>query len=142
MEEEAMSRTVGDSEPGLRSRLYRIPSRGILFGVCAGIADYFGFDLTVTRVLVVIAAFFSFPLIIVAYLIMALLLPRKGPAERGHGEPVDPVRRNVRSEPHEMLSNVRYRFRDLDLRLQRLEKYVTSNRFTLDREFERLRDKT
>jgi hypothetical protein len=38
-----------------------------------------------------------------------------------------------------MLSSVRYRFRDLDVRLQRLEKYVTSNRFQLDSEFRRLK---
>jgi phage shock protein C len=36
------------------------------------------------------------------------------------------------------LSGVRYRFRDLDVRLQRLEKYVTSSRYKLDREFEQL----
>jgi phage shock protein C len=39
-----------------------------------------------------------------------------------------------------MLSSVRYRFRDLDSRLQRLEKYVTSSRFDLDSEFRRLKD--
>jgi hypothetical protein len=39
-----------------------------------------------------------------------------------------------------MLSSVRYRFRDLDSRLQRLEKYVTSSRFALDSEFRRLKD--
>jgi phage shock protein C len=39
-----------------------------------------------------------------------------------------------------MLSGVRYRFRDLDTRLQRLEKYVTSNRFNLDREFRHLKE--
>ena len=38
-----------------------------------------------------------------------------------------------------MLSSTRYRFRDLDTRLQRLEKYVTSNRFQLDREFRHLK---
>jgi phage shock protein C len=46
----------------------------------------------------------------------------------------------VRSSPHETLSSVRYRFRDLDARLQRLEKYVTSNRYRLDREFQQLKE--
>jgi phage shock protein C len=44
----------------------------------------------------------------------------------------------VRSNPHSSLSGVRYRFRDLDVRLQRLEKYVTSSRYKLDREFQQL----
>ena len=46
----------------------------------------------------------------------------------------------MRSSPHDTLASVRYRFRDLDVRLQRLEKYVTSNRYKLDREFEKLEE--
>ena len=120
------------------SKLYRNPNRGMLFGVCAGIADYFGFDVTVTRVLVIIGALFSFPLLFVAYLLLALLLPRK--PFSGGDDRVDPVQRQVRSDPHDTLGSVRHRFRDLDSRIQRLEKYVTSNRFKLDREFRQLKD--
>jgi phage shock protein C len=109
----------------------------MLFGVCAGIADYFGFDVTVTRVLIIVAALFSFPLLIIAYILLAILLPRK-PFSIGEGS-VDPVQRQVRSDPHDTLGSVRHRFRDLDSRLQRLEKYVTSNRFKLDREFRQLK---
>lgn len=123
-----------------RNRLYRNPQRGMIFGVCAGIAEYFGFDVAVTRVIVVIAGLFSFPFICVAYLVAALLVPRKPTSESGVEYVVDPVQRQVRADPHDMLSSVRYRFRDLDSRLQRLEKYVTSNRFALDREFRSLKD--
>jgi phage shock protein C len=52
----------------------------------------------------------------------------------------DELERRVRAEPHSTLSGVRHRFRDLDARLQRLEKYVTSERFRLDREFAGLKD--
>lgn len=120
------------------SKLYRNPRRGMVFGVCAGIADYFGFDVTVTRVLFLIAALFSFPLLFVAYVLFGFLLPRK-PDEAADQDPeIDPLRRRVRSSPHDTLGSVRYRFRELDLRLQRLEKYVTSNRFKLEREFREL----
>jgi phage shock protein C len=127
------------TDPGLINRLHRNPRRGVIFGVCAGIAEYFGFDLTVTRVLVVIAALFAFPLITIAYLVLALLLPRRA-SEPGAEYELDPVQRQVRADPHDMISSVRYRFRDLDSRLQKLEKYVTSNRFALDREFRNLKD--
>ncbi len=127
------------SDLGLINRMHRDPRRGVLFGVCAGIADYFGFDLNVTRILVGVGALFSFPIVLIAYLLLALMLPRKQYFEDERDEP-DPLQRNVRAEPHSMLSSVRYRFRDLDTRLQRLEKYVTSNRFALDREFRRLKD--
>jgi phage shock protein C len=50
------------------------------------------------------------------------------------------LRRRVRSEPHSTLNSQRHRFRELDRRLQKLEKYVTSKRFRLDREFDGLQD--
>lgn len=125
-----------ERRPGPINRLYRIPSRGKVFGVCAGFADYFGFDVTVTRVLVVLGAFFSAPLVFVAYVVLGFLLPvREAGDDR---DALDPVLRQVRSNPHGSLSGVRYRFRDLDVRLQRLEKYVTSSRYKLDREFQQL----
>ena len=127
-------------ELGLINKLYRNPRRGMIFGVCAGIAEYFGWDVSVTRVIVVIGAFFSFPVICIIYLCLGLLLPVRswsGP----EADRVDrAVERQVRSNPHDTLANVRYRFRDLDMRLQRLEKYVTSNRYKLEREFQKLED--
>jgi phage shock protein C len=131
-------------DPGLINKLYRLPRRGMIFGVCAGLAEYFGFDVTVTRVIVAAAAFFAFPIICVVYLLLGLLLPvrRYSEPEADYDNPaareVRSIRRQVRSSPHETLASVRYRFRDLDVRLQRLEKYVTSSRYKLDREFEKL----
>jgi phage shock protein C len=128
-----------ERDRGLINRLYRIPRRGMIFGVCAGLADYFGFDLTVTRVLVVMAALFTPPLVIVAYILLGFLLPVRSYSAT-EGNETDPVERQVRANPHGSLSNVRYRFRDLDARLQRLEKYVTSERYRLEREFEQLKE--
>lgn len=122
-----------------RDKLYRNGEDGMIAGVCAGLADFFGFDLTLTRVLVVIGAFF-FPTLIVIYVILAILV-KKRPGARRSSTPLDEdLQRQVRAEPHATLSTVRHRFRELDLRLQRLEKYVTSKRFRLDREFEGLKD--
>jgi phage shock protein C len=126
-------------DPGLANKLYRNPRRGMIFGVCAGIAEYFGFDLTITRVVVVFTALFAFPMICGAYVVLAFLLPSKQYAGTER-DAVDPVQRQVRASPHDTLASVRYRFRDLDARLQRLEKYVTSNRYKLDREFRRLEE--
>ena len=128
-----------DNEGGPRpiNRLYRNTSRGVIFGVCAGMADYLGFDLTALRVLTVVGALFAPPIICGAYLVLGLMLPRRPYVESEILN--DPVQRQVRRDPHDMLSSVRYRFRDLDARLQRLEKYVTSNRFQLDSEFRRLK---
>jgi len=128
------------SEPGLINKLYRNPRRGMVFGVCAGISEYFGFDVTVTRIVVAVGAFFSLFVFGCAYIVLGLVLPvRAYPPEPGR-EAGDRLDRQVRSSPHDTLASVRYRFRDLDARLQRLEKYVTSNRYKLDREFRKLEE--
>ena len=48
-------------------RFCRNADKAMLGGVCAGIADYFGFNLCVTRMLTVIAVF-TMPLTILGYL--------------------------------------------------------------------------
>jgi phage shock protein C len=119
-------------------RFYRNGDKAMLGGVCAGIADYFGFNLCVTRLLVVIA-FFTMPVTLLGYLALVLLVPSVSAAQRPR--PVDPeFHRAVRSSPSQTMSDVRSRFKSLDRRLARLEKYVTSSRYQLDREFDRLKD--
>lgn len=122
-----------------RDKLYRNGEDGMIAGVCAGLADFFGFDLTLTRVIVVIGAFL-FPTLIVVYVILALLVPRRPTGRRPSSPHEEVLQRQVRAEPHATLATVRHRFREFDQRLQRLEKYVTSKRFRLDREFEGLKD--
>lgn len=58
-----------------RRRLQRNRQRRRLAGVCAGIADYFGVDVTLVRFLFVLSVFFSFSLTVWIYLALWLLLP-------------------------------------------------------------------
>jgi phage shock protein C len=119
-------------------RFYRNADKAMLGGVCAGIADYFGFNLCVTRLLAVIA-FFTMPLTLIGYLALVILIPSVSAKDRPRN--VDPeFHRAVRSSPSQTMSDVRSRFKSLDRRLARLEKYVTSSRYQLDREFDRLKD--
>lgn len=127
-------------DPGPR-KLCKDPGNKLVAGVCAGIADYFGFDVTVTRLVVVAGLIFFLPPTLIAYVLLAFVLPAKQPIERVYAdERAERLQRSVRSSPHATLDSIRHRFRELDSRLQRLEKYVTSKRFTLDREFEALKD--
>jgi len=129
-----------DRDPGPR-RLHRDSKSGLVAGVCAGIADYFGFDVTVVRVIVAIGLFIFFPTTLIAYVVLALLLPKKShETTQVRDDQSETLQRSVRSAPHATLDNIRHRFREVDGRLQRLEKYLTSRRFELDREFEALRD--
>jgi phage shock protein C len=127
------------SESSSASRLYRNTEDGLLMGVCAGLADYFGFDRTVTRVVTVVAAFFFAPTVIIAYVLLGLLL-KKSPESKRMSFAESALRQRVRAEPHATLDSVRHRFRELDRRMQRLERLVTSKRYRLEREFEGLKD--
>lgn len=117
-------------------RLYRDTDRAKLGGVCAGLAEYFGFNLCVTRMLAIIAFFMAMPMVIIGYLAAVLLIPARSARSIG---PADPeFRRAVRSSPARTADDIRRRFRSLDRRLARMEKYITSSRYELDREFRNL----
>lgn len=118
-------------------RFYRDRRRGRIAGVCAGIADYFGFNLCATRFLAIILLLMFPPVTLAAYFGCVLLVP----SDRGRPpeEPYDPgFRQAMRSDPGATMSEVKRRFRKLDSRLARLERYVTSSRFDLDQEFRNL----
>lgn len=120
-----------------RRRFRRNRKRAVVAGVCAGLADYFGFNLKMTRILAVISLFMAMPVTLVAYFGTVFLVPA---APNGSREPdYDPeFRKAVRSAPRQTLSDVKRRFQSLDSRMARLERYVTSSRFNLDQEFKNL----
>lgn len=60
----------------MTKKLYRSKSNRMLVGVCAGVADYFGIDPTVVRVIWAVASIFAFAGVI-AYVACALVIPEK-----------------------------------------------------------------
>ena len=120
-----------------RRKFYRSRDRAVLGGVCAGMADYFGFNLKMTRVLAVVSLFMAMPVTLIAYFGAVFLVPVAPDGSRQSN--YDPeFRKAVRSSPRQTLSDVRRRFQSLDSRMARLERYVTSSRFDLDQEFKKL----
>ncbi|NNF51303.1 MAG: envelope stress response membrane protein PspC [Gammaproteobacteria bacterium] len=118
-------------------RLFRDKERGAICGVCAGVADYFGFNVSVVRILTVIGSL-MFPIIFFIYIAMCLLLPVK-PGQLYRDQQDERFWRSVRRSPSNTFSSVRHKFREMEARLERMERYVTSSRFNLDREFENLK---
>jgi len=115
---------------------YRRADNAMLGGVCAGLANYFGFNLRVTRILAVIAFFVAMPMAVIVYLAVVFLVPARaiGQEERGRSKKW----RARRASTEQMASEVRSRTQSLDRRLARLEKYITSRRYELDEEFRNL----
>jgi phage shock protein C len=117
-------------------RLYRDKDNAILAGVCAGLANYFGLCRKGLRVVVAISTLFFFPFVVPAYIILAIILPAK-PEDLYKDESQEKFWRGVSMAPTDVFSNLSHRFKELDVRLQKMEAYVTSKEFNIDRELGR-----
>ena len=73
-------------QPASRTRFYRDKRNGKFMGVCAGIADYTGFDVSLVRVCFLAALFMSGGSILPFYFIMGWVSPAK-PRELEYGRP-------------------------------------------------------
>ncbi|MGB5290154.1 MAG: envelope stress response membrane protein PspC [Lysobacterales bacterium] len=117
-------------------RLYRDKENAILTGVCAGLADYFGLCRKGLRIVVAICTLFFFPFVVLAYITLSIILPVK-PQDLYQDESQEKFWRGVSMAPTDVFSNLSHRFRELDLRLQKMEAYITSREFDMDRELGR-----
>lgn len=116
-----MSDFCGSSSGPYRSR------KGMIFGVCRGLADYFNFSVFWTRILVVIGFVFTgFWPLGVAYIAAAFLM--KPEPSCGYQASPGPRRRPL-ARPERLREN----FDSLDRRLQRLETIVTDPAYDWDR---------
>jgi len=117
-------------------RLYRDKENAILAGVLAGLANYFGLNRKGLRLIAVVSTFFFFPFMVPAYIVLAIILPVK-PKDLYMDENQEKFWRGVSMAPSDVFSSLSHRFRELDLRLQKMEAYVTSREFEIDRELGR-----
>ena len=76
----------------MEKRLYRSRSDRMIWGVCGGLAKYFDIDPTIVRVIAVLLLPVSGGAAIVAYIIMAIVVPLEGSKA---AEPKDTVKENV-----------------------------------------------
>ena len=122
-----------------RTKFYLDKQNAKWSGVCAGIADYTGVDVTLIRMGFVLGTVFSGGNLLLAYFVIAWMAPRK-PIELYSQDPEQKkFWQGVRRSPHLMARDVRGRFRELDRRLADVETYVTSSNNRLAQEIEQLR---
>ena len=122
-----------------RTKFYLDKQNKKWLGVCAGIADYTGIDVTVIRIGFVAALFMSGGNLLLAYWIIAWMAPRKPSELYEQDTEQKKFWQGVRRNPHRVTRDVRSRFRDIDRRLADVETYVTSSDNRLAREIEQLR---
>ena len=126
-------------QPPSRTRFYRDAVNGKVMGVCAGIADYTGMDVTLIRIMMVAAILLGSGSPIVLYFIAGWMTPQK-PNDLSYVDDED--RRfwqGVRQSPTRSARDIRGRMRDIDRRLADIESYVTTENRSLAREIEQLR---
>ena len=119
-------------------RLFRDKQNAMVAGVCAGIAEYAGLNRKgvrlVTVLLLLVPPFFMF--IVISYLILAIVLPVK-PEDLYESQEQAEFWRGVSNAPADVFGSLRHRFRELNLRLEKMEAFVTSREFEIDRELNR-----
>lgn len=126
-------------QPASRTRFYRDKRNGKLFGVCAGIADYTGFDVNLVRVCFLAAVFMSGGSVLPFYFIAAMVTPTKPRQFELADTEERQFWQGVRASPARTARDIRSRFKDIDRRLADIESYVTTENRSLAREIEQLR---
>jgi phage shock protein C len=149
-----------------RKELFRIKSQSRVAGVCAGLAEYFGIETWLVRIITVTSfLLLAPPFVFVGYIALWFILEdksaSKGKATSSHdtayheGEASSAA--NSRHEvdangkvsvkakiwqagvpPRQALINIKDRYNSVENKLRKLESYVTSKEFQLNREINRL----
>jgi len=126
-------------QPASRTRFYRDKANGKLFGVCAGIADYTGFDVTLVRICLLAAIFMSGGGVLPFYFIAAFVSPTKPRSLEIRDREEQHFWQGVRASPTRAARDIRSRFKDIDRRLADIESYVTTENRSLANEIDQLR---
>lgn len=127
------------NETPRRTKFYLDKQHAKFKGVCAGIADYTGIDVSVVRIAMVLGTVLGSGALIIVYVAAAWIAPVK-PLELSQQTPEDAkFWQGVRASPRRTVRDVRSKFRDIDRRLADVETYVTSSNSSLSREIEKLR---
>lgn len=127
------------TQPPSRTKFYLDKRHGKVMGVCAGIADYTGLDVTLVRIGLIAAIVLGAGALLPVYFIAGWVAddqPREVAAE---SKDERKFWQGVRASPSQSARDIRGRMREIDRRLADIEQYVTTENRSLAREIEQLR---
>src|SRR3546814_18356811 len=104
--------------------LYLNTERGVIFGVCAGLADYFGISRFFVRIVAVIALFMFPPPTLFCYFMAAFLIPR-APTYHSESDAQKEFWRKIRLQTSESLSRLRHPYPAQDQRILQHATFIT-----------------
>jgi len=127
------------TQPPSRTKFYLDKKNGKVMGVCSGIADYTGFDVTLVRIMMIAAILMGGGALIPVYFVAGWIADDQ-PRELAIGDQEEQrFWQGVRQSPTRTARDIRSRMRDIDRRLADIESYVTTENRSLAREIEQLR---
>ncbi len=120
-------------------RFFRSRNDSVIAGVCGGIAERFGWEPILVRILTVLLTMFMMgPVAIVAYIVICLITPRAPIGYGNFSAEEDAFWRGVSDRPRATFGTIKYSFMDLEERLKTIERTVTSDEWRLRQEFKDL----
>ena len=132
-----------------RRRLYRSTNQRWLFGVCGGVAEYYGIEVLIVRLIVLGGLFFLTTPTLITYVVAAFIIKKEPSGELPSERPERVAARTRQGHapqanaPQEdsagrQLREVRSSFERVEQRLRRIEGHVTSDSYELHRELEKI----
>ncbi|BBG58696.1 Phage shock protein C [Providencia rustigianii] len=115
----------------LRNRkLYRLTDKRVLGGVCSGLAQYLELPVALVRALAVLALFMSFGLTLIVYVVMCFFI-ESAPSDYA-------TEQNIGPEVVTLLNQIDAQLQAGELKLRQIERYVTSDTYTINSKFRNL----
>ena len=128
-----------DYQQPSRTKFYLDKRHGKVMGVCAGIADYTGLDVTLVRIGLVAAIVLGAGAIIPVYFIAGWIANDQPREVADETKDQRKFWQGVRASPSQSARDIRGRMREIDRRLADIEQFVTTENRSLAREIEELR---
>lgn len=130
-------------DPKPRRQLLRDKQNAKIAGVCAGIANYFNIEAWLVRIIVVTAVIFGHGFVIILYITAWMILDEKPLTDAQGKAEHKPIGLKTKvyeagEPPRRAFHEIDHEFRELESRLQAMERYVTSNAYQVDRELKNL----
>ena len=127
------------AQPPSRTRFYRNKRAGKINGICAGIADYTGLDVTLVRIALILAIVLGAGALLPVYFIAGWIADDQPREIAADDKDERKFWQGVRASPSQSARDIRGRMRSIDRRLAEIEQYVTTENRSLAREIEELR---
>lgn len=146
-----------------RGELFRDTKNGKLAGVCAGVADYFGWEIWLVRIFFVSGLLLGLEFLLLMYIAAWVILDKKKDRlidkvkvqaesayanysnKRANDNDIENESIKVKARvwqagepPKQAFHDIRRKFKRLEHKLRAMERYVTSSEFNLSREINKL----